>query len=190
MGAVVGAVAKSEYDSAAPWAAEKLRRLALTFLPKDMKERYDEEWQAHIQEIESRIGKLSTAFGFLIAALNLCLRRMRHTSIYFAAISDQLTPSTIQASAAIWGSIPTRTVSTRQFASSNLDDQSPIAKMVFLCGSHAIHSADSAIFSFTYAISGTNLYVENKQLVSISIIINGKVILTLKGRSAKKSEKP
>jgi len=57
-----------EIKSWLPWIVERLLRHAVASLPKDQRERFQEEWQSHLDEIPGDIGKLVVAVGFPFAA--------------------------------------------------------------------------------------------------------------------------
>jgi hypothetical protein len=74
--AVVGGTIKTvlvrllgdEIKSWLPWIVEQLLRHAVASLPKDQRERFQEEWHSHLDEIPGEIGKLVVALGFPFAA--------------------------------------------------------------------------------------------------------------------------
>ena len=47
-------------------------RRAIAKLPDDFKDRYDEEWRGHLNEIPGELGKLVVALGLPIAANKIC----------------------------------------------------------------------------------------------------------------------
>ncbi len=51
-----------------PWLTRHLVESAVRRLPNDLKERYGEEWNAHLNEIPGGFAKLVAAIGFSIAA--------------------------------------------------------------------------------------------------------------------------
>jgi hypothetical protein len=57
-----------EIKSWLPWIVERLLRHAIVSLPKDQRERFQEEWHSHLDEIPGEIGKLVVALGFSFAA--------------------------------------------------------------------------------------------------------------------------
>jgi len=57
-----------EIKSWLPWMVERLLRHAVTSLPKGQRERFQEEWRSHLNEIPGEIGKLAVALGFPFAA--------------------------------------------------------------------------------------------------------------------------
>jgi phage terminase Nu1 subunit (DNA packaging protein) len=47
-----------EFKAWAPWIIERLIRRAVRELPQNLRERYEEEWQSHVDEIPGDIGKV------------------------------------------------------------------------------------------------------------------------------------
>jgi Bacterial sugar transferase len=74
--AVVGGIIRTvfarllgdEIKSWLPCIVERLLRRAVASLPKDQRERFQEEWHSHLDEIPGEIGKLVVALGFPFAA--------------------------------------------------------------------------------------------------------------------------
>lgn len=64
----VGRQATREFTAWTPWIIERLIRRAVTKLPESQRERFEEEWRGHIDEIPGDIGKLVAAVGFGSAA--------------------------------------------------------------------------------------------------------------------------
>jgi lipopolysaccharide/colanic/teichoic acid biosynthesis glycosyltransferase len=57
-----------ELRDSLPWLTRHLVQSAVGHLPSDLKERYEEEWKAHLNETPSEFAKLVTALGYCIAA--------------------------------------------------------------------------------------------------------------------------
>jgi Bacterial sugar transferase len=51
-----------------PWVVERTISSAVSMLPDRERERYEEEWRSHINELPGQLGKLYAACGFLVAA--------------------------------------------------------------------------------------------------------------------------
>jgi Bacterial sugar transferase len=66
-----------------PWTIERILRSAVSVLPESERERFEEEWCSHIDEVPGQIGKLYTACGFLLAARKMAASlSTHHTSAY------------------------------------------------------------------------------------------------------------
>jgi lipopolysaccharide/colanic/teichoic acid biosynthesis glycosyltransferase len=70
--AIVGAATSrqlaDEFKAWSPWIVRKIIRCAVRQLPEDQRERFSEEWQAHVNDIPGDAGKLIVALGFLAAS--------------------------------------------------------------------------------------------------------------------------
>lgn len=53
------------------WAIHRLIRNAIVWLPENLRERFAEEWQSHVNDVPGRIGKLCLAVGFLTASYRM-----------------------------------------------------------------------------------------------------------------------
>lgn len=71
--AIFAAVIRAEYEAWTPWLAKKLRKLAVASLPSALRERFDEEWAAYLEETPGYIGKMVAALGFVVAACRVTL---------------------------------------------------------------------------------------------------------------------
>ncbi len=60
-----------EFNAWTPWIIERLTRRAVAKLPENQRERFEEEWRSHIDEIPGDMGKLFVALGFGSAAHNI-----------------------------------------------------------------------------------------------------------------------
>jgi hypothetical protein len=58
----------AEFKAWLPWFTKCFFRRAINRLPAAQRERYQEEWQSHIDEIPGNIGKILAAVGFFLAA--------------------------------------------------------------------------------------------------------------------------
>ena len=68
LGAVAGNLAANEVYDWASIAASRIIERALTRLPRSERQRYREEWTAHLAECGGHFGKLVHAFGCLLAS--------------------------------------------------------------------------------------------------------------------------
>ena len=70
--AVVGAViSRLLADEATPWIVGALIRRAVDRLPEEQKERREEEWRSHVNDIPGDLGKIVTTLGFAVASHHL-----------------------------------------------------------------------------------------------------------------------
>jgi lipopolysaccharide/colanic/teichoic acid biosynthesis glycosyltransferase len=65
--AVLGGLLTDECKAWLLWTAERLIQRAVRTLPESERERYNEEWRSHVDEVPGQIGKLIVALGFLKA---------------------------------------------------------------------------------------------------------------------------
>jgi hypothetical protein len=74
-GAIVGAaVVKVIADDArewTPWVTRRLLDIAVRRLPEGQRERYAEEWAAHLAEVPGVVGKIAVSLQFQIAAFGV-----------------------------------------------------------------------------------------------------------------------
>ncbi|HZV86491.1 MAG TPA: hypothetical protein VFF95_03020 [Candidatus Binatus sp.] len=70
-----------------------LIKLAVGRLPEGRRERFQEEWQSHVNEVPGQIGKLLVAVGFLLAAYKLAWsdwrNRARERRVSFLVVVDE-----------------------------------------------------------------------------------------------------
>jgi hypothetical protein len=64
---VLGRVLSDECKAWLPWIAERLIRRAVNSLPQNQRERYNEEWRSHVDEVPGAIGKVLVASSLLRA---------------------------------------------------------------------------------------------------------------------------
>jgi len=57
-----------EFKAWIPWVVRRVIQRALAQLPEDQRERFQEEWRSHVDEVPGEIGKLYVALGCLFAA--------------------------------------------------------------------------------------------------------------------------
>jgi lipopolysaccharide/colanic/teichoic acid biosynthesis glycosyltransferase len=62
-----------EFKAWTPWVIDRLVRKAVARLPENQRERFEEEWRSHINEIPGEIGKFVVALGFVSAARKMSL---------------------------------------------------------------------------------------------------------------------
>lgn len=90
LAAMLGRFLADDLRAWCPSLANGLIDLAVRRLPQDLRERYAEEWQAHIAETPGEIGKLVCAIGILWAGWRvwqtLRIDRLRHLSETFPGI--------------------------------------------------------------------------------------------------------
>jgi hypothetical protein len=54
-----------------PWIIKRLIGLSVARLPGNRRERFEEEWKSHINDIPGDVGKIIVALGFLVAAMKI-----------------------------------------------------------------------------------------------------------------------
>jgi Bacterial sugar transferase len=70
-GVIAGAFSQQltdEFKAWIPWIVRRVIRKAVARLPQNQRERFEEEWQSHIDEVPGEIGKIYVALGCLFAA--------------------------------------------------------------------------------------------------------------------------
>ena len=68
LGTALSRLLTDEFKAWIPWIIQRVIRRAIRRLPPAQRERFEEEWQSHINEVPGEIGKLTVALGFLTAA--------------------------------------------------------------------------------------------------------------------------
>ncbi len=68
---IVAAVAVSEFRAWSPWLVERFLRISIRLLPEGLRDRLNEEWRGHLEEVPGDIGKLLASVGFSLAAYSL-----------------------------------------------------------------------------------------------------------------------
>jgi lipopolysaccharide/colanic/teichoic acid biosynthesis glycosyltransferase len=58
----------NEFAAWTPWLTERLVQRAIRGLPSEYRDRFEEEWRSHINEIPGEVGKLIVVFGLPSAA--------------------------------------------------------------------------------------------------------------------------
>jgi len=71
IGGAISQILSDEFRAWTPWIVNFLIRLAVCRLPKDLHERFYEEWHAHIDEIPGNVGKILLAVEFALASLQM-----------------------------------------------------------------------------------------------------------------------
>lgn len=66
--AFVSRLLTDELKEWTPWAIERIIRSAVSMLPESKRERFEEEWRSHINELPGALGKLYQALSLLVAA--------------------------------------------------------------------------------------------------------------------------
>lgn len=69
--AVFSRIAAAEFSSWNPWIVHRIIKIAVCRLPKELRERYEEEWKSHVDEVPGEIGRILAATSFLPAALKM-----------------------------------------------------------------------------------------------------------------------
>lgn len=72
--AFLAVIFRAEFEAWMPWIAERLRRAALRPLKGALRDRFDEEWAAHLAETPGYVGKVIAAVGFNWASRKISLR--------------------------------------------------------------------------------------------------------------------
>jgi hypothetical protein len=73
LGTAVSRLLTDEFKAWIPWIVQRVIRRAIARLTPPLRERFEEEWQSHINELPGEIGKLKTALGCLTAARKMTL---------------------------------------------------------------------------------------------------------------------
>lgn len=71
VGAACSRVLADEFKSWSPWLIDRLINQAASKLPKEMQERYHEEWHSYINDIPGEVGKIVMAFNLRGTAAKL-----------------------------------------------------------------------------------------------------------------------
>ena len=66
--ALLGKLCADEVKALLPSVAERITKWAVRCLPKELQERYIEEWRSHLNEVHGPLTKVCVACGFLSAA--------------------------------------------------------------------------------------------------------------------------
>jgi len=66
--ALLGKLCADEVKAWLPPVAERITRWAVRCLPKELRQRYSEEWHSHLNDVPGSFAKVWVAFGFLSAA--------------------------------------------------------------------------------------------------------------------------
>src|SRR5580692_10085519 len=82
----LGHVIAHDFCERAPTLARWLLSIAIKWLTPNLRERYSEEWAAHLADCEGILGKLTHAFGCLWCARRL--RRRELTSVTLRVAFD------------------------------------------------------------------------------------------------------
>jgi len=73
LSSLVATMAAAEIKAWNPVVIRGLIKFAVARLPENQRERFEEEWHAHISEVPGQIAKLIAAVGLLVVAHNLAL---------------------------------------------------------------------------------------------------------------------
>ncbi|WP_162601842.1 sugar transferase [Occallatibacter savannae] len=85
--AVLGRFLSDEIKAWSGWLSKKIRGIAVTRLPENLRERYQEEWEGGIEEIPGEIFRLLYSVGLLKAASGI-----RHSARANSVISETSLP--------------------------------------------------------------------------------------------------
>jgi hypothetical protein len=72
---ILGKLCADEVGAWLPWIALKITRIAVRTLPENQRERYDEEWRGHLNEVPGAVTRFGIACGCLCAAIKVSPRR-------------------------------------------------------------------------------------------------------------------
>jgi len=72
--ALLGKLCADEVKAWLPPVAERITKWAVRCLPKELKERYSEEWRSHLNDVPGSLTKVWVACGFLSAATQISSR--------------------------------------------------------------------------------------------------------------------
>ncbi|SRR5258708_29876589 len=73
LGTALSRLLTDEFRAWIPWIIERMVRRAVVGLPASQRERFEEEWESHVNDVPGEIGKLTVALGFLTAARRMTL---------------------------------------------------------------------------------------------------------------------
>jgi hypothetical protein len=68
LGAALSRQCGDEFKAWVPWIVKLFLQRAIERLPENQRERYEEEWRSHLDQVPGEIGKLIVAIGLLSAA--------------------------------------------------------------------------------------------------------------------------
>jgi hypothetical protein len=90
--AALSKILAEEMSAWNPSIIRRLIKLAVGRLPEGRRERFQEEWQSHVNEVPGQIGKLLVAAGLLFAAYKVALNdlnRARERGVSTLALVDE-----------------------------------------------------------------------------------------------------
>jgi hypothetical protein len=76
--AVLSRILAEEMGAWSPSIIRSLIEFAVGRLPEHQRERFEEEWQSHVNDVPGQVGKILVAMGFLIAAYDVALNDRRN----------------------------------------------------------------------------------------------------------------
>jgi hypothetical protein len=85
LAATLSSLVAAEIKAWSPSIIRGLIKFAVERLPENLRERFTEEWQSHVNEVPGQVGKLLVALGFSIAAYDVVLDSQRNQ-----VLEDQL----------------------------------------------------------------------------------------------------
>jgi hypothetical protein len=87
LAALLGKLCADEVKAWLPSIAKRITRAAVCKLPEEQRERYDEEWSSHLEEVPGPLAKICLAFGFLYTTRQMWTRpRIEASKILFFAL--------------------------------------------------------------------------------------------------------
>jgi hypothetical protein len=73
LGTAASRLLTDELKAWIPWIIQRIIRRSIARLTAAQRERFEEEWQSHVNEVPGDVGKLTVALGFLTAARKMTL---------------------------------------------------------------------------------------------------------------------
>lgn len=90
--AIFGPFMAAEFGAWFGWLHKTIRHAAISIIPSEYRERYEEEWQSNLEDVPGEVGKLLHSVGLLQASLVIRIaskplgqRMMRASEIVIAA---------------------------------------------------------------------------------------------------------
>lgn len=85
LSAVLSRLVADDFRAWMPLMTRRLVKYAVAMLPLDKRQRYEEEWHSHVNEVPGELGRLLACLGFLAAARKMALaprNRQARTTVY------------------------------------------------------------------------------------------------------------
>jgi len=106
---IIATLFAGEIKAWLPWMTKRVIALAVRILPRDQRERYNEEWLSFIDETPGDIAKLLTVTGFVFAGLVIRLQTPAQAPI---EVNEKIAPDYERAT---FGLLPETKRSPRSF---------------------------------------------------------------------------